>query len=239
VEWWQSIGVAFDLGVVVGAESGGDDTDAIYPWSDLKPIGGAFSDLARGGKFGWSIDVGWEGTPKAAVRRLHMYPGRQGRRWPESNLSWEQPGAILSSPWGRDGSSYANWVIAIGQGEGDLMPVGQAYDTASYPAGYPVSVIVIPYKDQQSASVLNGWAAAHLPAQMDLDVESTVTVRSDLDPEVGTYLPGDEARFLIRSLRFPEGVERICRIRSITLTPASSSQLESVALDLSPLTTED
>jgi len=230
INWWQAGGGS--IAVTVGTETGGAVVNAIYPWYDLKPIGEAVSGLAQHSRFGWSVDVAWEGTPKVPVRRLRLYPGKQGRRFPASGLAWESPGNIVTLPWGRDASGYANLVMTAGQGEGDLMPLGSAFSSASMAAGYPLMINVLSYKDEPSATRLRSWAEAHLPGALDIDKEAAVTVRADVDPIIGSYIPGDEARFAVTSPRFAKGTTMVRKIRAITLHPGSDTAPETATLDL-------
>lgn len=207
-----------DLGITATAGSSGVLRDRTYWGYEAKPVGEALtqlSDVISG--FDFDFDLAWGG---ATGRRLDVnltlsYP-RRGRRAETNNLVFEIGRNAQLLSWPEDTSEAADVVYAVGAGEGDDMLRFTASDLSLVDAGYLRTERTITHKDVTILGTLQGHAQAELAARRQTGVSTPkLSTQGDREPEVGSWILGDECTVRIQAgddVRFPDGIERFYRI---------------------------
>jgi hypothetical protein len=214
-----------NIGVAVSApaSSGAVVTQAWNPW-DLKEIASAIQDLSASATgFDYGVDVTWAaGVP--AITLTLSFP-RRGRAAPNSGLVWEYPGNIVDYEWPEDGTRIATNIYEVGSGQGATMLLATSANPALLDSGYPVLDWVGQHKDVTDPTVLANFAIADALAHAGPLTLPVLNVRANLDPKLGDYGTGDDARLRLTDARFPaptaggSGTDTYWRIYTIEVTP--------------------
>lgn len=221
------IGVEMDTSVLSGVAITRTDTassqDAYHGYS-WQTYGAAFDDLAHSDTpFEWRIDSYLDDTGELRRRLLLGYP-QLGVPAADTNLAFEYPGAIQDFEWPDDGEASANYVAALGNGEGDAMRWAEAYDATELLAGYPLAETAVSHKDDTSTTILAGRASADLgQLQGDRTVPSIDLIGY---PEVS---PGDHIRTRIADEDWWPGsaanpYEASVRVTGLKVTPGAQEK---------------
>lgn len=223
-----------NIGVLVGTETSGVLRDRVYDGYALKPVLEALQQLsAVQDGFDYAIEVFWDTTTGRPGKLLRLSYPQRGVVANLSGLLWEYPGNVQGYVWPEDATAQATTMYATGAGT----PPGQLQSVAGGTIpGYPLLESKQSYTDVKIQATLDGHAAADLAAMQAPVVVPTITVRADLDPFIGSYTVGDEARLRITDDRFPgtnsaAGLDVTKRITAIRVTPPGSRP-ESVTLTL-------
>jgi len=127
----------------------------------MQYYGQVLDDLARSANpFEWRIESYLDGD--LLRRRLLLGYPRLGVPAGDNNLSFEYPGAIQDYEWPDDGEASANYVAALGSGDGDAMFWAEAYSSEELLGGYPLMERAVSHKDDSSLTILAGNAVADL-----------------------------------------------------------------------------
>jgi hypothetical protein len=209
-----------DINITTTASTSGVNRDFSFGRYELKPVAEAFEDLAKmSNGFDWAIEPNWSGSTLVKTLRL-SYP-RRGRNFQQSGHVFEMGRNVISFIWPSDGTRVSNKVWVTGNGEGDAMLISSAVDAAqiqplsSGGPGYPLLEDVVSLKDETEQANLNSRAQARVLYTSTPVVLPTLTVRADMDPEIGAYIVGDACRIMIPpnlSPRFPDGLDTFRRI---------------------------
>jgi hypothetical protein len=216
-----------DLGVVVtGTGSSGVPRTITYSPSELKPVADALRDLANAEDgFDFTLDVryGEGGVPE---RFLRIGFPRLGQL--SAPHTWEYGANLVDFTWPADAASMATRVVAPG---GAPAPE----DTSAYLAGWPLLEAQAPPSDTTDAAMLDAHVKGELAARRRPVVLPELTVRADLDPVVGTYSVGDDARIVIDDPFFPgEQLDITVRVLGLEVTPGDDAGEEQVKLTVAP-----
>jgi hypothetical protein len=167
----------------------------------------------------WRIDS-YLDENRALRRRLMLGAPRLGTP-PDSDalITLEYPGRITSYEWSDDGENAANYVAALGSGDGDNQIWAEAYNSVELGGGYPLTELATSYKDDTSLTVIQGRAVA--------DLASHAGDRTVPSLEVQGYVPlvpGDHIRVRIADEDWWPGsslspFEDIVRVVGITVSP--------------------
>jgi hypothetical protein len=216
------IGIEADETVLSGVAITRTDTatsaDAFhgYNWQHYGEIFDALAHSDTG--FEWRIDSYLDDTRTLRRRLLLGYP-QLGAPAADTNVTFEYPGAIQDYEWPEDGEPSANYMAALGSGDGDAMRWAEAYNAAELSAGYPLAETAASYKDDTSVTILAGHAAADLAlASGDVSVPSIDLIGY---PEVS---PGDHVRVRISDPDWwPDSdltpQEKTVRVTGLKVTP--------------------
>jgi hypothetical protein len=186
-----------DIGVQLGDELCGVLRDDEFP--ALKNVHEALqqqADLDNG--FDYLIDVAYDSTG-VPVKRLLLGHPRLGRGASQSGFVFELPGNITdwTDEWDAFGSSATDW-YEVGEGEGSSMLTASASDPALIAAGFPkLETVSSEHRSVSRQSTLEAHARAGLRSAPIPVRTYACQVRADADPTLGSYIPGDEARFVI------------------------------------------
>lgn len=219
-----------DIGISVGTQVSGVLRDRTYNGYELKNLGEALTQLSEvENGFDLAVDVAYvAGVP---TKTLSLGYPRRGRRAPDSGWLFDYPGNIADYDWPEDGTAMATTRRATGAGDQQGMLVASATDPSLIDAGYPLLEDVRAYGDVVIQSTLQAHANADLAASKQILTLPTLTVRADMDPTIGTYIVGDDARVRITDERFPAGVDGFFRIVNIAVDPQDDGP-EKVVLTL-------
>jgi hypothetical protein len=229
---YTKVAVGGDIGVLIGTDTSGKNRDATYNSYETKVVQDAVTQLsALEGGFDFSIDLVYDVNVAGGIRKnFRLWYPRKGSSFLTTGLMWELPGAILDYTYPEDGSSCANDVVSLGSGNGPQMLISESADPNQVTQGYPLLEDVTSYKDVVVQATLDDHAKADVRARSGLIVLPTFDVRADVDPIIGSYSVGDEARFRITDTRFPKTLDTFFRIIMIETTPPSDTSPELVKL---------
>lgn len=220
-----------NIGVQLDTTLSGVNRDLISYSYELKPVAEAVEDFATGDNgFDFNIDVAYEnGVPAKTLR--FGYP-RLGRALSEGSIMFEFPGNALEPEWDEDGSETANAMYLQGEGEGEGMVRSVIKSADMLDAGFPLLDGQMAFKDTSDQTVLDDMARSIAKARKAAVSVPKMRVRANVDPVLGTYIPGDDARIRLTSNRFPTGLDTVMRIVEIGVNPPEPGQMESVDLTL-------
>jgi hypothetical protein len=188
-----------NIGITVGSETSGVLRTREYLRSGLPIVGEALRQLTEM-EFGFdlSIEVAYDssGVPQKYLRL--GYP-QLGRGATASGFVFESPGNIVdwTDEWDAFGDSCTDaW--ELGEGEGSSVLLSHASNPATITAGNPVlerkgtEHRTVSRQDTLNAHAREQLASAPVPVQT-----YSCTVKAGADPVLGSYIPGDAARFVI------------------------------------------
>ncbi|TDV47853.1 hypothetical protein [Actinophytocola oryzae] len=216
-----------DLGIVfTGAESSGVTRTVTYSPGDLKPVADALRDLANADDgFDFTVDVryGESGEPQRFLRFGFPRLGQPGAPY-----VWEYGANLVDYVWPSDAASMATRVLAPGGA-----PV--VTDPTALTAGWPLLDAQVSPSDTTDAAMLDAQVKGELAARRRPVVLPELTVRADLDPVVGSYSVGDDARIVIDDPFFAgEQLDVTVRILGLEVTPGDDAGQEQVTLTVAP-----
>ncbi len=238
---WSKLagGGDIDLRVATVGASPQVVTQTWQPW-DFKGLAEALHDLASTAPgFDMAVDVAWvQGVP---TKTLTLSYPRRGRTAPSTGLVWEYPaGNIDSYEWAEDGTLMAGTVYEVGAGSCAAMLVATGSTPSLIDAGYPLLEAVQPRKDVSDPTRLAAHATADAAAFAAPVALQEVTIRAGMTPVLGSYTPGDDARFRITDPWFPQpaaggaGFDGYLRLLQIEVTP-QDAEGERVVLATGPV----
>lgn len=187
-----------DIGVNVGSGLSGIVRDREYLRSSLPRVGEMLRELSEvENGFDFYISVAWSGDVPTKTLQLG-YP-RLGRGASASGLVFESPGNIVewNDEWDAFSDSATDY-YAVGEGEGPSTLIGLAQRPAAITAGYPVLESKdLDHRTVNQQTTINAHAVEDLmAAPIPVEVKGC-RVKADADPVIGSYIPGDAARFVL------------------------------------------
>lgn len=214
-----------NLGVVVtGTASSGVSRTVTYSPTDLKPVADALRDLANTDDgFDFTVDVGYNpsGVPERFLRLGFPRLGQPGAPY-----VWEYGANLVDFTWPADAASMATRVLS-----GSAV----AEDASAPRAGWPLLEVAASPPDTEDAGMLEAYVNGELAARRRPVVLPELTVRADLDPVVGTYSVGDDARIIVADPFFAgEQLDITVRILGLEVTPGDDAGQEQVKLTVAP-----
>lgn len=223
-----------NIGVQVGTETSGVTISRTYYDYEYKGVYSAFQDLSRGDNgFDFNINVAYDGSGNPSKTLALGYP-RLGTVY--SSTSTTAPvfvfpaGNIVSYNYPEDGSIAANTIYALGAGsnEGKLIVTGQ--DATKFTEGWALLEEQANYSDVTDQTYLQDLADGQIAAVSYPPTVLKISVPAFVDPIVGTYSVGDDARVMITD-NWSAINDDIFRIVGITVQ-AGEAELERVTLTL-------
>lgn len=208
--------------------------DRTYNTWEAKKVGEALSQLsAVEDGFDFAIDIAFQSDGSISRAFTTSYPYR-GRLGTETGHVFEVGRNIVDIGWPEDGTNVANSWEALGAGDGADMLRVTSTNSALFDQGYPLLEDSVSLRDIDVEATLTEHADAYVAARGVPIVLPPVTVRGDIDPIVGSYICGDEARIRVQDdPRFPDGVDEMRRITSFKVkVPDSGSAAEEVTMSL-------
>lgn len=211
-----------------------------YLAADQTPALEAARKLAEETGFDWRV-VPYR-DPLDGRFRVHLDQGypRLGRIRP-ADLVWRagdnrsRAGFAASGTIIEDGSGADNRVTALGEGTGGTQLRATAVSQAEQVSGYPIYERALsssglelrtPSAVQQHA---DGSLAAGLAAEVRL---SGIAVRGDLEPELSSYLVGDDVTVSVVDQLTRRPVTVIGQLVGRSITPPEQDSTETVTMDI-------
>jgi hypothetical protein len=185
------------IGIIVGTETSGVLRTRDYFRTSLQAVGEALralTTLERGFDMYISVAYTSAGVPTKTLRL--GYP-RLGRGASASGFDFQQPGNITA--WTDEWDAFTDSTTdhyELGEGEGSSTHIVHASRPTDIAAGWPVLESV----GRENRSVSNNAdLVAHARETLTANTVPIATfsceVKANADPVLGSYIPGDEARF--------------------------------------------
>ena len=220
--------MGLDMSAVTPPDSG---TTTSYEGrlADGKTIGDIVADLSKPeGDLGFDYRVDLQGSGTSFQRRLIMAPRIGGDIGLIAKLTRPHGlGNIVAGEVIED-ERRANYVAALGQGDGESRATGEAFSNDWEPR-VSTSISVT---DETDPAVLSARAAAYLRLVEHISVP-TISLRSDqIDAQLGTFAPGDVGRISIEPDTdpwWPDGLWAEQRIISFSVQVPDEGDNETVS----------
>ncbi|MEC3977911.1 hypothetical protein [Amycolatopsis sp. H20-H5] len=220
-----------NLGIVFDDSAALIPRDRMYRGYELSSTGEMLRQLANvldGSDMMFDTAADPNGRPVRLFRQGAPYLGQQGSPW-----VWEYGANLSSYTWPSDGTRYASRVFTTGEGtvEGTLIAVSE--DTDPYTHGFPLIEAETSYTTVSNPGTLQQHADAdQFSARLPV-VLPELTIRGDMDPIVGAWGIGDDARVLIEDDFVPSGIDTSLRIVGSSIAPGEDQEV--VRLTVAPL----
>jgi hypothetical protein len=220
--------VAGDLGIIVGGGSSPRvRSRSVYKY-EYKTIGEELqqlSDLIDG--FDWNITLSPAPGNKVTKTLQFFYPDR-GATKANTKIAFEYPGSIESFTYTQDAERGATRMWAIGAGESEEQIERSATDISG---NWPILEESYSYKTVVNGTTLQSHADSDL-RRLRAPVEIVeAIVRANVEPFLGTYAPGDWARFSFQDDFFDPRETKFMRIIGYNVSVADDG-IERVRLTL-------
>jgi hypothetical protein len=234
-----------DIGVIVGSESSSLQVTKVYNAYEVKSVYQAIKDLAQGSLFDFLIVPAWGSgsTANKLIKTLKLGSPTLGYTYDptNNNNSWvfSLPGNIVSYNYAEDGISAANQLFGIGYGANSTRLISQAYDP-TYIGTYgdwPLLEDATNYIDVSDSTLLANLTVGKLNALSYPPTIVKIIIPSYVDPYLGSYSVGDEARISITDDLFPTGLDDIYRITAIDVSPGENGPDRVTVTLMLPLST--
>lgn len=189
-----SVGLTVAMHGPSGGGISGVTRDRSYYRYERKCLGEAIAQLAEvDDGFDYSVGVAWSGTTPA--KTLDLWYPRQGR---SIDLVFEQQKNVNLLRWSLDGSRMANWVTALGAGDGNRMKIAtNSNANLIYPnAPWPMLEAVTSYRDVSHQSTLAAHAKAdRLERRWPVETIALEIINTD-DTPLGGFIVGDDIQVI-------------------------------------------
>lgn len=224
-----------NIGVQVGTETSGILVSRTFYSYELKSLYSALLDLSRSQDgFDFHIQVAYDGAGIPAKTLMLEYP-MSGTRYSSSNPNapfFEFPaGNIVSYSYPEDGSTTANKIYVAGAGSNEGKLIYEATNSVKLSQGWPLLEDSANYSDITDTTLLSDLALGQVIAVSYPPVTLKIVAPPYVDPVLGSYRIGDDARVRIIDERFPNGLDEIYRIVALSVTVGENGP-EQVTLTL-------
>jgi len=228
-----------DIGVIYNSEgetTSGVLIDRVYYNYELKTVFNAVQDLSRQSDgFDFHIDVYYDPITDLPVKAFNTYYPKVGETWTPTNpsaLVFDFPaGNIVEYEYPEDGSLVANRIYALGAGSNEGKLISIASDATKFAEGWPLLEEQANYSDVTDQTMLDNVAAGQVLAMSYPPTTLTIVAPPYVDPVLGSYEVGDDARIMITDSRFPNGLDEVYRIVALSVQPGEDGP-ERVTLTL-------
>lgn len=229
---YGNIGVGYNS---EGQTTSGILVDRTYYNYELKTVFNAIQDLSRQSDgFDFHIDIAYDinGQP---TKSFNTYYPKVGETYSATNPSavvFEFPaGNVVEYEYPEDGSIVANTVYALGAGSNEGKLISVAQDATKFADGWPLLDDQANYSDVTDQTMLDNLAIGQVVATSYPPTTLTIVAPPYVDPILGTYEVGDEARIIITDSRFPNTLDTVYRIVALSVQPGEDGP-ERVTLTL-------
>jgi hypothetical protein len=224
-----------DIGIQVGTETSGVLIDRVFYSYELKTLYSALLDLSRAQDgFDFHVDVAYDGSGTPTKTLQLDYP-LSGTRYSSSNPDapfFEFPaGNIVEYSYPEDGSTAANVIYVAGAGSNEGKEILTASDLTKLSDGWPLLEDSANYSDITDLTLLGELASGQVAAVSYPPTTLKIVAPPYVDPVLGSYIIGDDARVRIIDDRFPNGLDAIYRIVALSVTVGENGP-EQVTLTL-------
>jgi hypothetical protein len=224
-----------NIGVITGSELSGTTVSKTYFDAELKSVLAAVQDLSHASTsgFDFKIVVAYDGAFNPTKTLKIGYP-RLGTAYSTSNATapvMEFPGNVIEYTLLEDGTLAANFIFAVGVGNGQGKLNRYSSDPTQWTAGWPLLEAATNYGDVSSQSLLDNLALGQLNAVKNPPISLKIIYPPYVDPILGSYSLGDDVRIRINDDRAGQ-VDDYYRIVSISVVPGENNTGERATLTL-------
>lgn len=231
-----------NIGVVVPSLVSSENITRVFYGYEQKTVLSALQDLAKAGSgtagatgFDFSIDVAYDAS-MTPTKTLNLGYPRLGNVYSSTSTTvpvFEFPaGNVLEYEYPEDGSLVANTIYATGAGSNEGKMIYSATDSTKIASGWPLLEDSASYSDIIDANLIQNLAAGQVAAVSYPPTVLKIIANPSLDPILGAYRVGDDARVRILDDRFPNGLDTTYRITALNVTPGETGP-ERVTVTLS------
>jgi hypothetical protein len=220
-----------NLGITSDTTASLINRDRTYRGYELATVGESLRQLANvldGSDM--MFDTGGpdaNGRPTRLFRQGDPYLGQQGSPW-----VWEYGANLVSYTWPSDGTRYASRVFSTGEGTVEGTLIAESEDASIYGRGFPLVEVETSYTTVSDPVTLQAHADAdQFSARLPVVLPELV-IRGDMDPIVGAWGLGDDARVIVEDDFAPNGIDTSLRIVGADITPGEDQEL--VKLTMAP-----
>jgi hypothetical protein len=224
-----------NIGLLVGSETSGQLINRTFYGYERKTVFSAIQDLSRATNgFDFNIYCYYDsnGLPAKVLRLGYPRYGKVYSPTSQTAPVFELPGNIISYQWPEDGAIAANTVYAMGAGSNEGKLISTATDGSKISAGWPLLEEAPSYGDISDSTLLGNLASGQVAVVSYPPTTVKVVYPPTLDPILGAYEIGDDARVRITDDRFPTGIDTTYRIVGQTVTAGENNNPEIVTLTL-------
>lgn len=180
---------------------------------------------ADAGRFRVRLDQGYPRLGRVAPPDLRWSADRNRSRY----------GFAASGDIVEDGSNADNRVTALGEGSGPTQLRSTATSQAEIDGGYPIyeSIASSSGLDLRTTAAVQQHSTGVLIAGLAGEVRvSGIQVRGDLEPDLSSYVVGDDVQVTIRDRLTGEPVSVLGQLVGRSITPAEQDGTEIVTMDV-------
>lgn len=181
--------------------------------------------------FDWNIRTHMQVDGTFTRRLVWGYP-QLGISRDSTKFLFEYPGNIKTYSITEDASKAGNYLTAIGGGEGLDQIESHAGAADLIASGWPRLDISTSYKDVFDPALLDDRARSDMAKYRVPVTILSVTVAATQDPVLGSYRPGDWARFRIDDDWYPDPLDVKLRMTGYNVTVNDDGSPETVALEM-------
>jgi len=228
-----------NIGVVVGSETSGVTIVRTFYGYEYKTVLSAIQELSKSSTgFDFNIYVYYDSNGNPAKLLRLGYP-RYGRKYSATSQSvpvFELPGNMVEYTWPEDGSIATNYLYGIGAGANPGKLLTTAYDGSKIASGWPLLEDQTNYSDVSDPTLLANLAAGQVAITSYPPTTIKITVPASLDPVLGSYEVGDDARIRILDDRFTTQLDTVYRIVGFSVQAGENNQPELVTITVTATT---
>lgn len=230
---------AGNIGVQLGGETSGIDITRTFYGYERKTVYGAIQDLSKAlDGFDFRIYVYYDSNGNPAKLLKLGYP-RLGETYTTTSLTipvFQLPGNIVEYTYPEDGSIAANTVYALGAGSNEGKLIETAVDGQKLIDGWPLLEEAPNYSDISDTVLLGQLAQGQVAVVSYPPTTIKLSQTPTMDPILGSYEIGDDARFIALDDRFPSGIDAIYRVVALNVTAGENNNPELVTATLTFVT---
>ena len=228
-----------NIGVAVGSETSGVTIVRTFYGYEYKTVLSAIQELSKSSTgFDFNIYVYYDSNGNPAKLLRLGYP-RYGRKYSATSQSvpvFELPGNMVEYTWPEDGSIATNYLYGIGAGANPGKLLTTAYDGSKIASGWPLLEDQANYSDVSDPTLLANLTAGQVAITSYPPTTIKITVPASLDPVLGSYEVGDDARIRILDDRFTTQLDTIYRIVGFSVQAGENNQPELVTITVTATT---
>lgn len=225
-----------NIGVQLGGETSGVNITRTFYGYERKTVYSAIQDLSKAlNGFDFNIHVFYDSNGNPA-KLLKLGSPRSGQIYSPTSLTipvFQLPGNIVEYTYPEDGSIAANTVYALGAGSNEGKLISTAVDGSKLADGWALLEEAPSFSDISDATLLSQLAQGQVAVVSYPPTTIKLSQIPTMDPILGSYSVGDDARFIAQDDRFPSGTDDIYRIVGINVAAGESNSPELVTATLS------
>ena len=222
-----------NIGVIVGSQTSGVTVTPALTYYNYqqKTVLSALQDISKAGTgggsagFDFAIRCAYDGSG-AITKTLALGAPRLGNVYSSTSSTtpvFEFPaGNVLEYEYPEDGSIVANTIYVTGAGSNESKMIYSGVDATKLAQGWPLLEDSASFTDIAVATILQNLANGRVAAVSYPPTVLKIVTSPALDPILGTYAIGDDARIRISDDRFPNGIDAVYRIVGLTVTPGET-----------------